>query len=580
MIEYRSFRIEAREQGSRTVSGYGSVFNSQSEDLGFIETIDPNAITDETIKRSDVFATLNHDTDKILARCKYGSGSLELKCDDKGLYYRFDAPKTDLGDELLEHLDRGEIDSSSFAFTVKRDEWTKGDDGKSYRRILEIDQVFDISPVYCPAYPEAICQKRNKPSDYADKINTLEKRDMDNKEKLNQLEEEIKKLKAEMEAEEKPAEEPVEEPMEGKEAPGDYKKPDEEKIEEKEAPGDCKKPDEEKIEEKEAAGGCDKPDDPKDEEDPEERNNLNKNKNTSIRKMEKKFSLVKELRNAMETGKSVNLNEIAKRAYTVTDEGVDVVETDIYDILEPLRAKNVLVAAGAKFITNLQGNVQVPVMSATQVGWKGEIAAADDGSGAFTSVTLSPKRLTGKFPVSLELLAQDTLGVENMIRQDIVNAINEKLEATILGAGAGDLNTPAGLFHGYADTNVIADFGDIADLEAKVEEKNVYGNCKYIVSPKAKAKLRSTIKGTAGVGMIMENGAIDGTEALATSNVPTGKMLYGDFSNLVIGQWDSVILDVVRDTDSLANGCVTIVVNAYFDAKVAREGAIVAANVQ
>ena len=564
MIEYRSFRIEARESGSRTVSGYGSVFNSQSEDLGFIETIDPNAITEETIKRSDVFATLNHDMDKILARCKYGSGSLELKCDDKGLYYRFDAPNTDLGDELLEYLNRGEIDSSSFAFTVKRDEWKNGDDGKHYRRILEIDQIFDISPVFCAAYPEAICQKRNKPSDYADKINKLEKRDMDNKEKLNQLEEEIKKLKAEMEAEEKPAEEPVEEPMEGKEAPGDYKKPDEEKIEEKEA-----------------AGACDKPDVPKmDEEDPEERNNLNKNKNTSIRKMEKKFSLVKELRNAMETGKSVNLNEIAKRAYTVTDEGVDVVETDIYDILEPLRAKNVLVAAGAKFITNLQGNVQVPVMSATQVGWKGETAAADDGSGAFTSVTLSPKRLTGKFPVSLELLAQDTLGVENMIRQDIVNAINEKLEATILGAGAGDLNTPAGLFHGYADTNVIADFGDIADLEAKVEEKNVYGNCKYIVSPKAKAKLRSTIKGTAGVGMIMENGAIDGTEALATSNVPTGKMLYGDFSNLVIGQWDSVILDVVRDTESLANGCVTIVCNAYFDAKVAREGAIVAANVQ
>ena len=576
MIEYRSFRIEAREQGSRTVSGYGSVFNSQSEDLGFIETIDPNAITEETIKRSDVFATLNHDMDKILARCKYGSGSLELKCDDKGLYYRFDAPNTDLGDELLEYLNRGEIDSSSFAFTVKRDEWKNGDDGKHYRRILEIDQIFDISPVFCAAYPEAICQKRNKPSDYADKINKLEKRDMDNKEKLNQLEEEIKKLKAEMEAEEKPAEDPVEEPMEGKETPIEDKKPDEEPIEGKEAPIEDKKPDEEPIEEKEAPCGVDKPD----EEDPEERNNLNKNKNTSIRKMEKKFSLVKELRNAMETGKSVNLNEIAKRAYTVTDEGVDVVETDIYDILEPLRAKNVLVAAGAKFITNLQGNVQVPVMSANQVGWKGETAAADDGSGAFTNVTLTPKRLTGKFPVSLELLAQDTLGVENMIRQDIVNAINEKLEATILGAGAGDLNTPAGLFKGYADTNVIADFGDIADLEAKVEEKNVYGNCKYIVSPKAKAKLRSTIKGTAGVGMIMENGAIDGTEALATSNVPAGKMLYGDFSNLVIGQWDSVILDVVRDTESLANGCVTIVCNAYFDAKVAREGAIVAANVQ
>ena len=557
-ILYRAISEVRSNTESRTITGYAIVFESWSRDLGgFYEIIRKGAITQELINRSDVIMNVNHDNDKMVARSVNGEGTLKLTLDDIGLRFEFDAPPTPLGEELLFNIRSGNLFECSFAFSLSGSEtcerWTK-DENMLRREILEIDGIYDCSIVTVAAYGATSCHTRGLETEIINTQDIL--RNMDNKEKLNQLEEEIKKLKAEMEAEEKPAEEPVEEPMEGKEAPGDYKKPDEEKIEEKEAPGDCKKPDEEKIEEKEAAGGCDKPDDPKDEEDPEERNNLNKNKNTSIRKMEKKFSLVKELRNAMETGKSVNLNEIAKRAYTVTDEGVDVVETDIYDILEPLRAKNVLVAAGAKFITNLQGNVQVPVMSATQVGWKGEIAAADDGS------------------------AQDTLGVENMIRQDIVNAINEKLEATILGAGAGDLNTPAGLFHGYADTNVIADFGDIADLEAKVEEKNVYGNCKYIVSPKAKAKLRSTIKGTAGVGMIMENGAIDGTEALATSNVPTGKMLYGDFSNLVIGQWDSVILDVVRDTESLANGCVTIVVNAYFDAKVAREGAIVAANVQ
>lgn len=582
-VLYRAISEVRSNTESRTITGYAIVFESWSRDLGgFYEIIRKGAITQELINRSDVIMNVNHDNDKMVARSVNGEGTLKLTLDDIGLRFEFDAPPTPLGEELLFNIRSGNLFECSFAFSLSGSEncerWTK-DENMLRREILEIDGIYDCSIVTVAAYGATSCHTRGLETEIINTQDIL--RNMDNKEKLNQLEEEIKKLKAEMEAEEKPAEDPVEEPIEEKEAPGDYKKPDEEKIEEKEAPGDCKKPDEEKIEEKEAPGGCNKPDDPrKDEEDPEERNNQNKNKNTSIRKMEKKFSLVKELRNAMETGKSVNLNEIAKRAYTVTDEGVDVVETDIYDILEPLRAKNVLVAAGAKFITNLQGNVQVPVMSATQVGWKGETAAADDGSGAFTSVTLSPKRLTGKFPVSLELLAQDTLGVENMIRQDIVNAINEKLEATILGAGAGDLNTPAGLFHGYADTNVIADFGDIADLEAKVEEKNVYGNCKYIVSPKAKAKLRSTIKGTAGVGMVMENGAIDGTEALATSNVPAGKMLYGDFSNLVIGQWDSVILDVVRDTESLANGCVTVVVNAYFDAKVAREGAIVAANVQ
>ena len=582
-VLYRAISEVRSNTESRTITGYAIVFESWSRDLGgFYEIIRKGAITQELINRSDVIMNVNHDNDKMVARSVNGEGTLKLTLDDIGLRFEFDAPPTPLGEELLFNIRSGNLFECSFAFSLSGSEtcerWTK-DENMLRREILEIDGIYDCSIVTVAAYGATSCHTRGLETEIINTQDIL--RNMDNKEKLNQLEEEIKKLKAEMEAEEKPVEDPVEEPIEEKEAPVEDKKPNEEPIEEKEAPVEDKKPDEEPVESKEAPGGCNKPDDPrKDEEDPEERNNLNKNKNTSIRKMEKKFSLVKELRNAMETGKSVNLNEIAKRAYTVTDEGVDVVETDIYDILEPLRAKNVLVAAGAKFITNLQGNVQVPVMSATQVGWKGEIAAADDGSGAFTSVTLSPKRLTGKFPVSLELLAQDTLGVENMIRQDIVNAINEKLEATILGAGAGDLNTPAGLFNGYADTNVIADFGDIADLEAKVEEKNVYGNCKYIVSPKAKAKLRSTIKGTAGVGMIMENGAIDGTEALATSNVPAGKMLYGDFSNLVIGQWDSVILDVVRDTESLANGCVTIVCNAYFDAKVAREGAIVAANVQ
>ena len=554
MIEYRSFRIEARESGSRTVSGYGSVFNSQSEDLGFIETIDPNAITEETIKRSDVFATLNHDTDKILARCKYGSGSLELKCDDKGLYYRFDAPNTDLGDELLEYLNRGEIDSSSFAFTVKRDEWKSGDDGKHYRRILEIDQIFDISPVFCAAYPEAICQKRNKPSDYADKINTLEKRDMDNKEKLTQLEEEIKKLKADMEAEEKPAEDPVEEPIEEKEAPIEDKKPDEEKIEEKESP-------------------CgEKPGDPiKDEEEPEERNNLNINK-SNIRKMEKKFSLVKELRSAMETGKSIELSELNKRAYTVADNGDAVVETDIFDILKPLYDKNVLVAAGAKYMTGLVGDVQIPVMSGVAATWEGETAETAEKSGSFTQVKLSPKRLSVRVPVSLQLLGQDGIGVENAIREDIINAVNQKLEATILGAGAGDTNTPAGLFNG-AVKDTIADFGDIAELEAKVEEAKIYGDCKYIVSPKAKARLRAMIKGTNGTGMVLENNAIDGVEALSTGHVAAGELAYGDFSQLVIGAWDNVQLDVVRDSAYLAKGQVCIIINAYFDAQVARKEA-------
>ncbi|WP_270539639.1 HK97 family phage prohead protease [Bacteroides zhangwenhongii] len=148
--------IQSADSESRKVEGYALVFNSESEDLGFIETIEKDAIDDEVIAKSDVFALMNHDNNRgILARSRRGKGSLSLTIDEKGLKYSFDAPKTALGNELLEMLRRNDITSSSFAFTVASDgeKWEKRD-GKYYRTITKIDRLYDVSPVYCPAYSE------------------------------------------------------------------------------------------------------------------------------------------------------------------------------------------------------------------------------------------------------------------------------------------------------------------------------------------------------------------------------------------------------------------------------------------
>ena len=156
--EIRYFNeIRANEDSeSRKVEGYAIIFNSESEDLGFIETIEKDAIDDEVIAKSDVFALMNHDDKRgILARSRRGKGSLKLSIDDRGLKYEFDAPKTALGNELLEMLRRNDISASSFAFTVANggDAWEKRD-GKYYRTIIKIDRLFDVSPVYNPAYSE------------------------------------------------------------------------------------------------------------------------------------------------------------------------------------------------------------------------------------------------------------------------------------------------------------------------------------------------------------------------------------------------------------------------------------------
>lgn len=148
--------IQSAGEESRKVEGYALIFESESEDMGFIETIQKDAIDDEVIAKSDVFAWLNHDEKRgCLARSKRGKGSLSLTIDNRGLKYEFNAPKTVLGDELLESLRRGDITSSSFAFTVASggETWEKRD-GRYYRTIKKIDRLYDVSPVYCPAYSE------------------------------------------------------------------------------------------------------------------------------------------------------------------------------------------------------------------------------------------------------------------------------------------------------------------------------------------------------------------------------------------------------------------------------------------
>lgn len=155
--------ITSANNESRKVEGYALVFNTESEDLGFYETISPEAITEETIRKSDVMCLLDHAQNRgILARSRYGKGSLKLSIDEKGLKYEFDAPKTALGDELLEMLRRGDINQSSFAFSVATDgdKWEKRDN-KYYRTITKIERLYDVSPVYQPAYLSTTVGCRN-----------------------------------------------------------------------------------------------------------------------------------------------------------------------------------------------------------------------------------------------------------------------------------------------------------------------------------------------------------------------------------------------------------------------------------
>lgn len=308
--------------------------------------------------------------------------------------------------------------------------------------------------------------------------------------------------------------------------------------------------------------------------DAEEKRNYNTKNN--VNKMKENLSIVKEIRNCIENGsKQFKINaatEIEKRSgeITVAAEGEDVVEKEIQGILEPLYANSVLSKLGVKWYSALpQGDIAIPVMGQGNVGWADEIAAATAHTNTFSSIVLQPKRLTCYVDISKKLLAQDTIGVENAIRRDLVNAINDKLEATIFGSSAGSTTQPAGLFYNQELSDATT-FAKVCEIEAGVEEANVYGDMKYLLSPGAKADLRAMAKSSKNTQLVYEGGEVDGVPAFTTSNVATeGAYIYGDFSNLAIGSWGDIEITVDEYTQAV-NGCVRLVVNAYFDAKVLR----------
>ena len=248
-------------------------------------------------------------------------------------------------------------------------------------------------------------------------------------------------------------------------------------------------------------------------------------------------------------GGQIQLPIESRSAITVSDEGEDVV-----------------------------GDVQVPIMGAGNVTWEGETAPAKDGAGTFDHIKLQPKRLTAYIDISKQFLVQDSLDAEALIRQDLVNAINSKLEETILSASAGTTTMPQGIFYSDSALTSVSAFTDICELESDIEDANINGECKYIVSNKAKAALRTMAKSALTNELVMHDGNIDGTAVLNTSHVGGKKIAYGDWSYLAIGQWGGI--DLTVDPFSQAtNGKVRLVINAFFDAKVLRPEAIAVAEV-
>lgn len=150
------------------ISGYAVVWGAESRSLHergktFTEVIAKDAFGDI----SDVRLLSQHDHKSILARTT--SGTLELKSDDRGLWFSAKLPDTTLGRDTQELLKRGDLSSMSFGFQATKEVWSNN----NTRRTVTGARIHEISVVTDPAYMATTANIRNtNMSDNNNEVNT------------------------------------------------------------------------------------------------------------------------------------------------------------------------------------------------------------------------------------------------------------------------------------------------------------------------------------------------------------------------------------------------------------------------
>ena len=570
--ETRNFNVSL-DNDSRILSGYAAVFNSESKDLGgFTEMISPTAF-EGVIERSDVFAVLDHDRNKVLARSKMGKGSLELNIDSKGLQFRFESPNTTLGNDVLSMVKRGDLTDASFCFTVEDESWQKREDGSYLRTINKIGDLFDVAICYNGAYPESYTEVALRSLD---------------------------KFKEELRAAECVEEEDSDDVDETSEETSEKTNDETTEVDVDETPDKTENEQETDINK-----------DGSEEEEPEDKE---KEKDKQKNRHMENFSIVKSIRSVVDNRPMDEVNQNVLNAgrkemrdagisfggqiqlpleyreepgsspspgpvsVTTNQAGVDtygkeLIQTDKFSLMEPLTNKLVFTELGATYL-NVTNNVSVPKMSALNAGWVGEIEDSAKTSATFETVDYTPKRISAYIDISKTLLYQDGTGVENMIRNQIVEALAQVLESTVLGTEAETNKKPAGIFNAAASKDLT--FAGLVNMEKALEEANVNGEFKYLVNPAIKATLRQTAVGgsKSDFRMLLDSdNEINGIPVVCTNNAKG--IAVADWSNLWITTFGGV--DIVVDTVSQAvKNCIRIVVSMNVDAKFVRDEAVVA----
>lgn len=249
----------------------------------------------------------------------------------------------------------------------------------------------------------------------------------------------------------------------------------------------------------------------------------------------------------------VQKRQLAKRDLQVANTGGYLVanENQPSSFIELLRASTVVGRAGARMLSGLKGNVEIPKQSGASTAYLvgSETSEITESGMTLGQLALSPKTVGAYSEVSRLLQLQSDPSVDMLIMEDLAKQIALKIDYLALaGNGAGG---PVGIINTSGIGSVTGTsftYAAAVEFQTDVATGNaLVPGCAYITTPakagilKAKQRFSSTDT-PIWQGNVLE-GEIEGFRALTTTQISDG-MIFGDFAQLIMAEWGILELAV------------------------------------
>lgn len=246
-------------------------------------------------------------------------------------------------------------------------------------------------------------------------------------------------------------------------------------------------------------------------------------------------------------------NEVLTRDLTVgvAADGGNLVDEVLLagSFIEILRNRSAIMQAGVTMLDGLQGNVAIPrQLTSANSYWVGEGSAPAESQQSFDQIQLSPKTVGAFVDYSRRLLLQSSIGVEQMIRDDLAKAIALELDRAAI-YGTGSSNQPLGLTQtsgiGSQTLTSYGTFAELIGMETDVATANAdVAGMRYIVNAAARGALKSTSLAGTEARFVYENNEINGYPAIVSNQLLNNDILFGDFSQFIVGMWSGLDLTI------------------------------------